>query len=33
MLFSFDEFEARTLDWKPNAKVNDAFKYDCGEGF
>jgi len=33
VLLSFDEFEARTLVWKRNARVNDMFRYDCGEGF
>ena len=32
-LLSFDESEARTLVWKPDARVNDMFRYDCGEGF
>jgi len=22
-----------TLIWKPNARMNDMFRYDCGEGF
>jgi len=30
VLLSFDEFEARTLVWKPNARANDIFRYDCG---
>jgi len=33
VLPSFDELEARTLVWNPNAMVNDMFRYDCGEGF
>jgi len=32
-LSHFDEFEARTLIWKPNARANEMFRYDCGEGF
>jgi len=30
VMLSFDEFEARILVWKPNARVNDIFRYDCG---
>jgi len=33
VLLSFDEFEAKTLVRKPNAKVNNMFTYDCGQGF
>jgi len=33
VLLSFDEFEARTLVWKPNASENNIFRYDCGDGF
>jgi len=32
-LFHFGEFEARTLVSKLNARANDMFGYDCGEGF
>jgi len=29
----FDKFEAQIFVWKPNAKANDMFGYDFGEGF
>jgi len=33
VLLLFDEFEERTLVWKPSARVYDIFRYDRGKGF